>query len=320
MKKLLALIIALALALTTLALADGGTGSALDAFYALTGQNRPAGKAPADYLADVMANRYAALPADLAEQATLAAELPGLAAITNSDIAAYASANSLSVKKVRNAYYKALANVLRAEIAVNPAAGEAASHARTILELFLEQDAADETERTRIRREMTPDAARTIAADGDLPEGFVTFLIMDENWNDDRWDNDDEWRSAILWDDDVVELKAGSRGEAVADLQEMLIRLGYLNGKADGIFGERTQAALRQYQRANGLADTGVYTDGDALFGSGGDVVARWDYDNSFDDTPAYRDTPDRTPDNTRDNTPDRTPDNTRDNTPDNTP
>ncbi len=57
-------------------------------------------------------------------------------------------------------------------------------------------------------------------------------------------------------------LARGSRDENGADdvraLQERLIRLNYLSGKADGIFGAATERALREFQSVNGLPGTGV--------------------------------------------------------------
>ena len=53
-------------------------------------------------------------------------------------------------------------------------------------------------------------------------------------------------------------LRSGSRGSAVKQLQERLILLGYLNDRADGIFGRLTDAAVRQYQRRNGLTVAGI--------------------------------------------------------------
>lgn len=53
-------------------------------------------------------------------------------------------------------------------------------------------------------------------------------------------------------------LRWGSRGEAVKQMQGNLIYLGYLNDRADGIFGAKTDAAVRQYQRTNGLAADGI--------------------------------------------------------------
>ena len=54
-----------------------------------------------------------------------------------------------------------------------------------------------------------------------------------------------------------VGLGRGDRGDAVAALQRRLANAGHDPGAADGIFGARTEAALRAYQRANGLEVTG---------------------------------------------------------------
>lgn len=53
-------------------------------------------------------------------------------------------------------------------------------------------------------------------------------------------------------------LANGSRGEEVRRLQEALVKLGYLNGKVDGIFGKKTEAAVRSAQLSFGLPETGV--------------------------------------------------------------
>ena len=53
-------------------------------------------------------------------------------------------------------------------------------------------------------------------------------------------------------------LRQGSSGSEVKELQEQLIRLGYLTGKADGKFGAKTYEALVAFQRANRLTADGV--------------------------------------------------------------
>ncbi len=53
-------------------------------------------------------------------------------------------------------------------------------------------------------------------------------------------------------------LKLGSVSEAVKSLQNRLIALGYLKGKADGIFGAKTSLALIAFQKANGLKADGI--------------------------------------------------------------
>ena len=41
-------------------------------------------------------------------------------------------------------------------------------------------------------------------------------------------------------------------------LQNRLIELGYLNDAADGVYGENTQTAVREFQRSNGLQTSGI--------------------------------------------------------------
>lgn len=53
-------------------------------------------------------------------------------------------------------------------------------------------------------------------------------------------------------------LRKGSRGEAVMALQEMLNKLGYNAGTADGIFGANTEAAVKRFQSAEGLDADGI--------------------------------------------------------------
>ena len=53
-------------------------------------------------------------------------------------------------------------------------------------------------------------------------------------------------------------LLRGSRGDDVKKLQETLNALGYDCGVADGIFGAKTEAAVRNFQRDHNLAVDGV--------------------------------------------------------------
>jgi peptidoglycan hydrolase-like protein with peptidoglycan-binding domain len=50
---------------------------------------------------------------------------------------------------------------------------------------------------------------------------------------------------------------AGGQGK-VADIQKALQKLGYDPGKIDGVMGPHTQAAIKKFQKANGLAADGV--------------------------------------------------------------
>lgn len=57
-----------------------------------------------------------------------------------------------------------------------------------------------------------------------------------------------------------TQLSNGSKGEEVRKLQNTLINKGYDVGSsgADGIYGDDTEGAVRQYQRDNGLTEDGI--------------------------------------------------------------
>ena len=48
-------------------------------------------------------------------------------------------------------------------------------------------------------------------------------------------------------------LYKGSKGDSVKKLQQALIDQGFLSGKADGIFGPKTEQAVIRFQQKNGL-------------------------------------------------------------------
>lgn len=78
------------------------------------------------------------------------------------------------------------------------------------------------------------------------------------------------WRDRQIWysrccdvlgisgkvEDDLLRL--GDRGELVKALQERLKDLRYAVGRADGIFGQRTRAAVLAFQAENGLVTDGI--------------------------------------------------------------
>lgn len=77
----------------------------------------------------------------------------------------------------------------------------------------------------------------------------------------------------------AVVLEVGSRGDHVTRVQKRLIQYGYLEGEADGRYGEDTQEAVKLFQRRNGLnVDGRVGADTAAALGvslkSGGTVSA----------------------------------------------
>ena len=53
-------------------------------------------------------------------------------------------------------------------------------------------------------------------------------------------------------------LRRGSTGQSVVRLQEALIALGYLEGAADGDFGQKTANAVIAFQAVNGLSADGI--------------------------------------------------------------
>ena len=62
-----------------------------------------------------------------------------------------------------------------------------------------------------------------------------------------------------------ADLKRGDRGEEVKTLQRMLIELGFLNDKADGIFGKKTEAGVKALQEYWGVNTTGRIDDDDLI-------------------------------------------------------
>ena len=56
----------------------------------------------------------------------------------------------------------------------------------------------------------------------------------------------------------AVSYRLGDRGETVKTIQQKLIRWGYLDGAADGIFGSATQTAVKYFQRSNGMSADGI--------------------------------------------------------------
>lgn len=53
-------------------------------------------------------------------------------------------------------------------------------------------------------------------------------------------------------------IRTGSKGSAVKTAQTLLNSKGYDCGKVDGIFGKDTLAAVKKFQRNNGLVDDGI--------------------------------------------------------------
>ncbi len=57
---------------------------------------------------------------------------------------------------------------------------------------------------------------------------------------------------------DAASYKRGSTGSVVTQIQQKLSAWGYYSGRIDGIFGSRTESAVKYFQRKNGLTADGV--------------------------------------------------------------
>lgn len=55
----------------------------------------------------------------------------------------------------------------------------------------------------------------------------------------------------------VAVISQGSRGETVRQIQQKLKRWGYYKGSVDGVYGAQTLAAVKHFQRKNGLTADG---------------------------------------------------------------
>lgn len=78
--------------------------------------------------------------------------------------------------------------------------------------------------------------------------------IGNENYVREMWVIADEYRAELI----LRTLRKGHTGEDVKALQAALSRLGFDCGTADGIFGARTETAVRAAQRAYKLAVDGL--------------------------------------------------------------
>lgn len=52
--------------------------------------------------------------------------------------------------------------------------------------------------------------------------------------------------------------RRGSSGSEVRQIQEKLKRWGYYSGSVDGIYGSKTEEAVKKFQRSNGLTADGI--------------------------------------------------------------
>jgi len=58
---------------------------------------------------------------------------------------------------------------------------------------------------------------------------------------------------------DKINLKRGSKGEQVKELQTLLQKMGYYNGRIDGDYGDITVSSVKAYQKKKSLLQDGVF-------------------------------------------------------------
>ena len=96
-----------------------------------------------------------------------------------------------------------------------------------------------------------------IHCSGEVKEG----AISDTSWTHyaiPKGLYDDEYLKTAKGVKEMTIYRNGSQGEGVRQLQENLNKLGFDCGKVDGIFGQKTTAAVKAFQRAHNLTDDGI--------------------------------------------------------------
>ena len=290
------ILLAILLAFSPAIPAKAGSGSALQAFeLLLAGEEEPRTDQSRELLDEAMDGSFSREALSSGEAPDLAEWLDQLKGISSSEIAAYAASRNLYAAQVRNACYRSLAAVLAEYMQKSTAGAGGYGSELQILSLFLTTDVSllseeELQEKEDIRSQMTPALARKMSLACGLPFEFISFVIMDGQWDDESWKNDEDWKKAAGWGSlggahfQEISMAAGDPDshDTVEQLQQLLIRLGYLKGTADGVFGPRTQAALVEAQLANSLVPDGRYSEEDWLDLSSETAVYRYDYESAF--------------------------------------
>ena len=66
----------------------------------------------------------------------------------------------------------------------------------------------------------------------------------------------------------------GSSGEEVKQIQTKLKNWGYYKGNVDGVYGSKTQSAVKSFQKSNGLTADGIA--GQKNIRSNGNKFIKW--------------------------------------------
>ena len=141
----------------------------------------------------------------------------------------------------------------------------------------LRNEPAATEERHRFRKKGVPAKLRLVLLDNNnQPRSNEDFtLTVDGKWYEGKTDSDGALEVAISPDAQSGTLRVGPEGKEVFELnightnpvdetsgiQQRLRNLGYEVGAIDGDVGPRTEAALRAFQRDNGLEATGSLDD-----------------------------------------------------------
>lgn len=123
--------------------------------------------------------------------ASRASALAILAEVTEDELKAYAGESGLPEMYVRHAWYMALAACLEGDIAITPASGNR-QQLNVMLQLFLDDGEIDDDDREEIRENLTMEQIALFSEISGLPEAFLVFLLVDDDWDNDDDDDDDD--------------------------------------------------------------------------------------------------------------------------------
>jgi len=178
LKRGLALLLTLCLAIPlAAALADNEDAAEMAAYWKIVGStthNDPLNRA--------MNGEYNTL--SLAE----------LKAVTADELLTFAMAYKLPVSMARHAYYTALAECLASDFAQR-----SLTETEQRLSLFLAmrnnpRDKTDNEARRAIRKTLTEADIHAYASETGLPAGFLVWLLLDDEWYEEDWEDGDDWR------------------------------------------------------------------------------------------------------------------------------
>jgi peptidoglycan hydrolase-like protein with peptidoglycan-binding domain len=93
---------------------------------------------------------------------------------------------------------------------------------------------------------------------GDQTESAVKAFQHDHGLTADGIVGEVTWLNIDEADHSNPTIRRGSRGNPVRRAQKRLTLAGYDTGGVDGTFGTRTEAAVKQFQRDQGLNDDGI--------------------------------------------------------------